>query len=126
MQDVKILVAIHKPYKLPTEEIYVPILVGGVQIPGLTSALRDNSGQNISDKNACYCEITALYGAWKNLDARYLGLVHYRRYFAGKHLDFHKAGRIATRAEIEKALTKAPVGEEDDGETEAEKERLEV
>ena len=29
MQDVKILVAIHKPYKLPTEEIYVPILVVG-------------------------------------------------------------------------------------------------
>lgn len=83
MQDVKILVAIHKPYKLPTEEIYVPILVGGVQIPGLTSALRDNSGQNISDKNACYCEITALYGAWKNLDARYLGLVHYRCIIGG-------------------------------------------
>ena len=36
---------------------------------------------NISEKNPYYCELTGLYWAWKNLDAEYIGLVHYRRYF---------------------------------------------
>lgn len=109
MQDIEILVALHKPYSLPTETIYVPILVGNTKIPGMENALRDNTGQNISKKNPYYCEMTALYWAWKNLDTRYLGIVHYRRYFAGKHFALHKEQRIATRTEIEAALAKAPV-----------------
>ena len=42
---------------------------------------------NISDKNANYAELTAMYWAWKNLrklypDVKYVGLSHYRRLFA--------------------------------------------
>ena len=44
---------------------------------------KDNTGENISAKNPMYCELTGLYWAWKNLDADYLGLVHYRRHFKG-------------------------------------------
>lgn len=35
MQKIKILVAMHKAYSLPEENIYAPIQVGGVRIPGM-------------------------------------------------------------------------------------------
>ena len=109
MQEIKILVATHKAYPLPEGTLYVPIQVGGVQIPGMEHALRDDTGDNISAKNKSYCEMTALYWGWKNLEADYLGLVHYRRYFAGTHFAANKTKRIASRQEIEAELQKAPV-----------------
>lgn len=41
----------------------------------------DNVGDNISDKNKRYCELTVLYWAWKNDNADYVGISHYRRKF---------------------------------------------
>jgi hypothetical protein len=46
----------------------------------------DDTGDNISDKNATFSEFTAWYWAWKNIktiypDIEYIGLSHYRRYF---------------------------------------------
>ena len=81
--NIKILVATHKKYWMPSDEIYLPIHVGreGKQDLGYVG---DNTGDNISLKNPNYCELTAVYWAWKNLKADYIGLVHYRRYFT-KH-----------------------------------------
>lgn len=80
VMDVKILVATHKKYRMPTDEIYFPIQVGstGRQTFGIQ---RDDVGENISAVNSRMCELTAIYWAWKNLDADYIGLVHYRRHF---------------------------------------------
>ena len=78
--DVRIIVATHKPYWMPSDPLYVPVHVGaeGKESLGFTP---DNTGDNISSRNANYCELTGLYWAWKNLDCEYLGLAHYRRHF---------------------------------------------
>ncbi len=78
--DVKIIVASHKPYWMPDDPVYVPVQVGaeGKEDLGFTP---DNTGDNISSRNANYCELTGLYWAWKNLSCEYLGLAHYRRHF---------------------------------------------
>lgn len=43
--------------------------------------LMDNIGDNISNKNRQYCELTGLYWIWKHALEDYIGLVHYRRHF---------------------------------------------
>lgn len=70
---------------MPDDPMYLPIRLGAAlhrdTDPVLLSYLRDDTGDNISSKNPLYCELTGLYWAWKNLDAGYIGLVHYRRHF---------------------------------------------
>lgn len=80
MKNIKIIIAAHKQYTMPEDDIYIPLHVGA---EGKVSFgyQRDNQGENISNKNLYYCELTGLYWAWKNLDADYIGLSHYRRHF---------------------------------------------
>lgn len=35
MENIKLLVAMHKAYCLPEDAVYAPIQVGGVHIPGM-------------------------------------------------------------------------------------------
>lgn len=87
MSEVKILIATHKPYEFPNDSGYLPIQVGKEISQVNLGILADNTGDNISEKNASFCELTALYWAWKNLSGvKYVGLVHYRRYFMGQGL----------------------------------------
>lgn len=83
----KIIVVTHKDYEMPADEMYLPVCVG-VGIPKLKDKFQpDNVGENISDRNNTYCELTAIYWAWKNLDLSkldYVGVVHYRRHFSMK------------------------------------------
>jgi hypothetical protein len=102
MIKVKILVATHKNYQFPREHIYVPIHVGKDINNNDFGIIGDNIGENISKKNNNYCELTALYWAWKNdffKDVEYCGLVHYRRYFYGKCIKFRNK-TIASEEEI--------------------------
>lgn len=84
MEDGNKLIGVvgHKPFTVPSDPMYRGIQVGqGVQIPGM---LRDNTLDNIADKNDTYCELTAQYWIWKNSDAEIKGLVHYRRILGGE------------------------------------------
>lgn len=78
--NIKIIIAAHKKYRMPQDDIYIPIYVGaeGKKPIGYQG---DNSGDNISTMNPYFCELTGMYWAWKNLKADYLGLAHYRRHF---------------------------------------------
>lgn len=103
-QNTKIVIAAHKPYWMPDDSLYLPVQVGSLGQDEILGFQRDDSGENISDKNSRYCELTALYWAWKNLDCDYLGLVHYRRHFAG-------SGERNTmkQQDVEGLLSNAPV-----------------
>lgn len=81
--NAKIIIATHKNYRMPSDEMYVPVHVGAAGKADL-GYTRDDSGDNISLKNKNYCELTGLYWAWKNLDADCIGLAHYRRHFSIK------------------------------------------
>lgn len=81
MADIKLFVCCHQPTEVPKHPLLVPIQVGAAlansHFPGF---LYDDTGDNISAKNRSYCELTAQYWAWKNVDADYYGFFHYRRY----------------------------------------------
>lgn len=102
MDGIKLIVATHKKYKMPKDDIYLPIHVGAYGKDSI-GYIRDDSGDNISKKNLNYCELTGLYWAWKNLDSQYLGLVHYRRHYTVKRTG-NKWNRILTRCQLEKLL----------------------
>ena len=101
-----ILIACHKPYALPQGACYFPVEVGAALHPrSLPGCVPDSAGENISAKNPQYCELTAVYWAWKNLRAEAVGLVHYRRYFTADPLRRF----VAEKSDFERRLAKAPV-----------------
>lgn len=103
MKKIKIIIATHKKYQMPKEKMYLPLQVGaeGKEDLGYT---KDNSGENISLKNPFFCELTGLYWAYKNLDADYIGLVHYRRYFRAKKKAKDPFQSILKQKELEEYL----------------------
>lgn len=85
MQKIKILTACHKPYDVVKNEVYTPIHVGRAISKfkeEMADMMGDDTGDNISEKNPLYSEMTAQYWAWKNIrDTEYIGFCHYRRGF---------------------------------------------
>ena len=106
--NIKIIIATHKPYWMPEDPMYLPVHVGAA---GNTSLgfQRDDEGENISLKNPNYCELTGLYWAWKNLDADYIGLVHYRRYFSNGKRYRDKKKAVIGKAELEEKLKETDI-----------------
>ena len=91
----KILISYHKQDYLLKDEILTPIHAGranvrtAVHTPGLDwlleNTIGDDTGDNISEKNDSYNEMTSVYWAWKNYDRLgdpdWIGFMHYRRHF---------------------------------------------
>lgn len=78
--DIRIYIMTHKKFPVPRVEGYFPMQVGKAGKEDL-GYLGDDTGDNISEKNHSFCELTGLYWAWKNITCDIIGLCHYRRYF---------------------------------------------
>lgn len=103
------MVAAHKEFPMPKErELYLPVLVGAKKNykPGIDYQ-RDDDGENISEKNPNYNELTAIYWAWKNLNVDAVGLVHYRRFLSKKRK--RDLESILNKQDVEELLAKTPI-----------------
>ena len=93
MNNIKLLVACHRPCWVPKSE-YTVLMHCGRQLSRLSAnemgwmlanTTGDNSGDHISNLNDLFCELTAIYWAWKNYsklgNPSRIGLCHYRRFF---------------------------------------------
>lgn len=86
------------PARLPILPSWIyPIQVGTALTDERICDIRDNEGNNISDRNHLYSEGTALYWMWKHAPkCDYIGLYHYRRHIdlPGQDLRLLAAHRI--------------------------------
>lgn len=113
--SIKIIVAAHKKYQMPVDDMYLPLHVGadgkkdsvGNELD--LEYVGDNTGDNISELNSNFCELTGLYWAWKNLDADYIGLVHYRRHFCMKKKGSNSFESVLKYEELKPYLGKIKV-----------------
>ena len=79
---IRLFVSCHKAAKLIRDEVLTPIQLGAMGAKPIEKGMaKDSEGDNISELNPMYCEMTAQYWAWKNVDLDYYGFCHYRRYF---------------------------------------------
>lgn len=75
----------HKKFNYSLPQNYQTLLVGANKNQNPDNYLADNTGDNISNKNKSFCELTGLYWIWKNTSDEKVGLSHYRRYFSNYH-----------------------------------------
>ena len=112
MTNIKVLVATHIKYQMPTDSCYLPIHVGKEGKPNI-GYIGDNTGVNISEKNPYFCELTGLYWGWKNVECDYIGLSHYRRLFSNKSFAYRlvhkKFDCILNKSEAEELLKRYDV-----------------
>ena len=109
--SIKLFVSTHKGgVHFPDNELICPIEVGAaLHAQKLEGMLHDDEGENISQKNPRYCELTAQYWAWKNADADYYGFMHYRRYLSfdqSQHYPTNRFGDVLMDANDDATLAK--------------------
>lgn len=89
----------HKKFEQPKNKMYVPLQVGHACRDDL-GYLADDVGDNISELNCYYAELTGVYWLWKNEHiSDYIGVCHYRRYL------LNQRGKMFTASEIEELLS---------------------
>lgn len=80
-EDIAVYVMTHGPECTHLEDYCIPLEIGAACRDKHCGILRDDTGDNISEKDRMYCELTGLYWMWKNQSHDIVGLYHYRRTF---------------------------------------------
>ncbi len=90
---VKIFTSYLQPWDIIENDIITPIQCGRATADVKLPMIGDDTGDNISEKNYMYGELTAQYWAWKNdSDYDYIGFMDHRRHFNfGKTQTTHEA-----------------------------------
>ncbi|MEQ8153486.1 MAG: DUF4422 domain-containing protein [Clostridiaceae bacterium] len=104
----KIIIVTHKDYIMPNDSLYLPICVGKGIEKLKTKFQSDNVGDNISQKNKKYCELTGIYWAWKNIKAPFIGIAHYRRHYT-LNKKSTSIDDVLTSEQLECLLKEAPI-----------------
>lgn len=76
-------------------DYFIPVQAGAALTEQRVAENLDNTGDNISEKNRNYSELTVLYWMWRNRilkdenrETNYYGLAHYRRYLSLSEDDY--------------------------------------
>lgn len=101
--DIKIFVShrIDLNSELIDNPLYVPVRCGAVyDTENPRNLVGDDTGDHISERRMTFCEFTVQYWAWKNVQADYYGLCHYRRYlsFADKRYKTNEHHMVRLKA----------------------------
>lgn len=98
--SVKIFVMTHKQFEVPDDPMYIPLHVGHKTAKETFGYLGDDTGDNISELNCYYAELSGVYWVWKNdRNTENVGICHYRRYLTSEE------GYVFTEAEYEQILS---------------------
>lgn len=101
---VKIFAMTHKEFDVPNDPMYIPLHVGHAGAKKDFGYIGDDTGENISDLNCYYAELSGVYWVWKNFhSADYVGICHYRRFLTDEN------GYAFTEKEYEDILNKYDV-----------------
>lgn len=102
---MKIYVVTHKPFEAELPPNYEYIQVNAARNEPFCR-LTDHSGDNISEKNPFFCELTATYWIWKNDKVNdIVGLAHYRRFLTTNRFS-SSCKHYLNSPEVEKFLKK--------------------
>lgn len=98
--SVKLFAMTHKEFDVPKNPMYVPLHVGHAKAKESFGYIGDDSGDNISDLNCYYAELSGVYWVWKNYhEADYVGICHYRRFLTNEE------GYVFSEKEYEEILS---------------------
>lgn len=95
MSKFQLFVSCKSKSYIPEFDYIKSIQTGASLTKKFNTDYHDDFGHNISEKNESYCELTAQYWVWQNINLDYYGFMHNRRYFSfGEKLDTDIYGNI--------------------------------